>query len=158
MIPTLVETYKVVDMFGGPITTNAAVSSAFINTAGVVMVEALLTFNQAVSFQSVLTLKEAKTLAGGSSQAITGNAQWWVNGASATTDTLVRGTDGLTLTLATGTTPQTVALRFMPALLDPLFSYINMTIATSSQATDLVAGFWLLYTSYSQATPPTAVV
>lgn len=158
MIPTLAETYKIVDATAGPVTTNGTVTSTYVSVANAHVVELVLNFNQAVSFASVITLNEAKTVAGGSVQAITGNADFWANGATGTNDTLVKKTAGLTYTLATGTTPQLIIVRFMVALLDAGFSYVNFTIATSSQATNFVAGNWFLFDAFQQATPPTAVV
>ena len=156
-IPVLPELYKIVDATAGPTTTNASVTSTVVGVQNCHMVELVLNFNQAVSYASVITLCEAKTVAGGSGQAITTTVQWWANAATATNDTLVRKTDALTYTLATGTGAQLIVARINPATLDAGFMYVYFTMATSSQATDFVAGNWFLWQRYPQATPPTAV-
>ena len=159
-IPTLPEFCKIVDATAGPVTTNGGVTGQGITTKNAQMVTLVLMFTQAQSNATVITLQEATTVAGGSVKTLTNNAAIWTNSATATNDTLVRGVDAKTVTLATGANKQMVVCQINPAAMDNANSFdcLAFSISDSTQATNFVSGVWYLWMRYPQATPPTATV
>ena len=159
-IQTLPEFYKIVDATAGCVTTNGGVTGQGITTKGAQMVTLVLSFTQAQSHATVITMQEALTVAGGSAKTLTNNAAIWSNLATATNDTLVRRTDATTYTLATGAAKMQVVIQVNPAAMDNANSFdcLIFTLSDSSQATNFVSGVWYIYNRYPQATPPTAVV
>jgi small-conductance mechanosensitive channel len=160
MIPTLPEMFKIVDATAGCVTTNGGVTGQYINVKTGQMLFLVLSFTQAVGHATVITLKEATTVAGGSVKTVINTHKVWSNAATATNDILVRGTDATGLTLGSGVAKMQVVFEIDPAALDTAngFTCVGFTLSDSSQATNFVSGVYLLQTRFVQATPPSAVV
>jgi len=148
--------FKIVTAFA-PKTTNAALTSVPVTLKNAVKAWLILNFTQAVGFASTPTLKQATDIAIGTNAAGP-ISRIWSNLDVATTDTLVERTAAASYALTTGTTNMLVIFEIDPASLTDGYDVVYCTIATSSQASDFVAGEWLIQTNYAQATPPSAIV
>lgn len=157
MIQTLPEFYKIVDATAGPVTTNGGVTGQYVSVKNATGAFLVLSFTQAVGHATVITLKEATAVAGTGVQTVANTVKIWTNAATATNDTLVRGTDATTVTLGAGAAKMMVVVEFDLALLSAGFDVINFTASNSAQATNFVSGVWYLQMRFVQATPPTAV-
>jgi hypothetical protein len=157
---TLPELYKVVAATPGPVTTNGGVTGSYVSLKNAHKAWLVLTFRQAASHATVVTLKEAQTVAGTNVKTVISNHRNWRNSNVATDDTLVQLADAKTVTLATGTTHQMVVFEVDPDRLDidGGFDVAGFTVGDSSQATNFVAGVWILASSYASQLPPSAVV
>ena len=148
--------FKIVTAFA-PKTTNAALTSVAVTLKGCIKAWLVLNFTQAVGFASTPTLKQATDIAIGTNAAGP-VSRIWSNLDVATTDTLVERTAAASYALSTATTNMLVIFEIDPASLTDGYDVVYCTIATSSQASDFVAGEWVLQTNYAQATPPSAIV
>jgi hypothetical protein len=157
MIETLVEKYKIVDATAGPVTTNGAVTGAYISAKNAQMVWLVLQFTQAVGHATVTTITEATAVAGTGVQTIGTAVEIWSNETTAATDTLVRQTAAKTYTLTADVTKKMVVFQIDPRVMTATFDCLGFGISNSAQATDFVSGTWIILERYAQATPPTAI-
>ena len=148
--------FKIVTAFA-PKTTNAALTSQVVTLKNAVKAWLILNFTQAVGFASTPTIKQATDIAAGTNAAGP-TCRVWSNLDVGTTDTLVERTAAASYALTTATTNMLVVFEIDPATLTDGYDCIYCTIATSSQATDYVAGEWVLQTNFAQATPPSAIL
>jgi hypothetical protein len=140
-----------------PKTTNAALTSQVITLKGAVRAWLTLHFTQAAGFASVPTIKQATTIAAGTNAAGP-VCRIWANEDTAATDTLVAQTAGASYTVAADVKNKIVVFEIDPALLTDGYACVYCTIATSSQATNFVAGEWEILHNFHQATIPTAIL
>jgi hypothetical protein len=82
----------------------------------------------------------------------------WANEDCATTDTLVAKTAGASYTVTNDIKNKHVVFEIDPTTLTDGYECIYCTIATSSQATNFVAGEFYILTNCQQATPPSATL
>jgi len=148
--------FKLVTAFA-PKTTNAALTSVPVTLKNAIKAWLILNFTQAVGFASTPTLKQATDIAIGTNAAGP-VSRIWSNLDVATTDTLVERTAAASYALSTATTNMLVVFEIDPASLTDGYDVVYCTIATSSQATDFVAGEWVIQTNFAQATPPSAIL
>lgn len=148
--------FKVVQAFA-PKTTNAALTSQVVTLKGAVKAWLVLHFTQAVGFASVPTIKQATDIAAGTNAAGP-TCRVWANEDTAATDTLVAQTAGATYTVAADVKNKTVIFEIDPASLTDTYDCVYCTIATSSQATNFVAGEWVIQPNFQQATIPSAIL
>jgi hypothetical protein len=157
MIYSLPEIFKLVDATAGPVTTNGGVTGQYVHARNAQRGFLVLQFTQAVGHATVITIKEAKTIAGGSVQTVANSVQIWSNEATATTDTLVKQTAATTYTLTADVAKKMVVFQLDPALFTVDFCVWGFTVSDSSQATNFVSGFYLLADRFPQATPRSAI-
>lgn len=148
--------FKIVQAFA-PKTTNAALTSQVVTLKGAVKAWLVLQFTQAVGFASVPTIKQATTIAAGTNAAGP-TCRIWANEDTSLTDTLVAQTAGASYTVAADAKNKTVVFEIDPASLTDTYPCVYCTIATSSQATNFVAGEFVIQVNFAQATPPTAIL
>jgi len=148
--------FKIVQAFA-PKTTNAALSSQVITVKNAVKVWLVLHFTNAVGFASAPTLRQATDIAAGTNAAGP-TSRIWANEDAAATDTLVAQTAGALYTMAADIKLKMVVFEIDPASLTDGYDCLYCTIATSSQATNFVAGEWVIQTNFQQATPPSAIL
>jgi len=158
----LPELYKFVDATAGPVTTNGGVTSDYVSLKNAHKAWILLQFTQAVGHATVVTLKEAYNVAAGGAKAVVSDHKIWVNEDTAAGDTLVRATNGKTVTLTNDIKKKMVLVEIDPDALDinaaTPFDCINFTVSDSSQAGNFVSGVFILLERYKQATPPSAII
>jgi len=148
--------YKIVQAFA-PKTTNAALTSQVVTLKGAIKAWLVLHFTNAVGFASVPTIKQATDIAAGTNAAGP-TCRIWANEDTAATDTLVAQTAGATYTMAADVKNKMVVFEIDPASLTDGYDCVYCTIATSSQATDFVAGEWVIRPNFQQTTIPTAIL
>jgi hypothetical protein len=152
----LPEQFKIVN--GTPIiTTNGAVTCDYVSMKHVNMAWIVLTFLQGVSHETVINPRRATAVAPTGSVAIAHNAPNWKNADVSLTDTLVRGGDGVTVTLTAGTTTQLVVIQIDPAQMGDTFDVLGCVIDTSGQGGNFVVVNYFLEMRYGQATPPVVI-
>jgi len=148
--------FKIVQAFA-PKTTNAALTSQVVSVKLASKVWLVLHFTNAVGFASVPTLKQATDIAAGTNAAGP-VSRIWLNEDTATTDTLVAQTAAASQATDANAKNKMVVFEIDPATLTDGYDCVYCTIATSSQATNYVAGEWWLQTNFAQATPPSAIL
>ena len=140
-----------------PKTTNAALTSQVVTLKNAVRATLTLFFTQAVGFASTPTIKQATDIAAGTNAAGP-TCRIWSNLDISATDTLVERTAAASYAVSTATTNMHVVFEIDPASLTDGYDCVYCTIATSSQATNFVAGEWAIETNFKQATPPSAIL
>ena len=148
--------FKIVTAFA-PKTTNAALTSQVVTLKNAVKAWLVLSFTNAVGFASVPTIKQATDIAAGTNAAGP-TCRIWANEDVAATDTLVAQTAGASYAMAADVKNKLVVFEIDPATLTDGYDCVYCTIATSAQATDFVAGEWVIQTNFAQATPPSAIL
>lgn len=152
-IPTRI---KIVQAFA-PKTTNAALTSQVITLKGAIRAWLVLHFTQAVGFASTPTIKQATDIAA-ATNAAGPSCRVWANEDAAASDTLVAQTAGATYAVAADIKLKVVVFEIDPAAFTDGYDCVYCTIATSSQATNFVAGDWLILPNFQQATIPSAIL
>lgn len=153
---SLATAYKKVVAFN-PKTTNAALTSQVITLKGAVKATLTLIFTNAVGFASVPTIKQATDIAA-ATNAAGPTCRIWANEDVAASDTLVAQTAAASYTMAADIKNKVVVFEIDPASLTDGYDCVYCTIATSSQATNYVAGEWMIESNFQQTTIPTAIV
>ncbi len=156
MNQSLPTSFKIVQAFA-PKTTNAALTSQVVTLKNAVKAWLILHFTQAVGFASTPTIKQATDIAA-ATNAAGPTCRIWSNLDTSATDTLVERTAAASYALSTATTNMVVVFEIDPATLTDGYDCVYCTIATSSQATDYVAGEWIIRSNFAQTTPPTAIL
>ncbi len=152
----LPEQFKIVT--GSPVaTTNGAITADYVSLKNINMAWIICECLQAVSNETVINPRRATLVDGTGSVAIPHNAPNWKNADVSLTDTLVRGSDGTTVTLTAGATNQLVVIQSDPAQMGDTFDVLGCVVDTSGQATNYMTITYLLETRYAQATPPAAI-
>jgi hypothetical protein len=156
---SFVERYKIVDAFGGPVTTNQALTSDYVSLKGVHKAWIVANFHQAASHATTIQPQYSSDVAGTGATNITHSAKWWKNADVSTTDTLTKQTAATSQACSTGTTHQVLVVEIDPDDWAAAgYDCACFTIATSSQATDFVSANFVLAMRYPQANPPSAII
>lgn len=115
---------------------------------------------QANAATVAITLLQATAVAGTGSKAHTVTVPIWANEATATTDTLVRQTDGLSFTTSAALANKMIIFQIDPRFLDVAnnFDCIAFTTGASNAANITHATFLLTDPKFSQTTPPSAIL
>lgn len=153
----LAEQFKIVDATAGPVTTNGGVTGDYVSLKGVKRAWISLQFTQAVGHATAIQPQKATAVAPTGAASITAAARIWSNLATATDDTLVKRTSATSYTLGAGVAKMHVLIEIDPAEFTGAYDVLGFTVSDSSQATNFVAGLFILEMGYSQATPPTAI-
>jgi hypothetical protein len=153
----LPEQFKIVSGTAGIVTTNGGVTCDYVSLKNVNMAWIVLHFLQAAGHATVVNPRRATAVAPTGSVAIAHNAPHWLNTDIATTDTLVRGADGVTATLDVGVTNQLLVFQIDPAQMGDTYDVLGCVITTSGQGANFLCVVYNLETRYGQATPPAAI-
>lgn len=142
-----------------PKTTNATLASQVVTLKNAIKAWVVLEFTQAVGHATTPTLNQATSIAATTNKAGP-TVDIWANEDTAATDTLVKKTAGASYAVTNDIKNKQVVFEIDPARLDINNGYdcVYMTIATSSQATNFVAGSIYILNAYAQATPPSAII
>jgi hypothetical protein len=148
--------YKKVVAFN-PKTTNAALTSQVVSLKGAIKATLTLIFSNAAGFASTPTIKQATDIAAGTNAAGP-TCRIWANEDVAASDTLVAQTAGASYAVAADVKNKVVVFEIDPATLTDGYDCVYCTIASSSQATNFVAGEWMIQGNFQQTTIPTAIL
>jgi len=156
---SLAQSMNIVDATAGCVTTNGGVTSDYVSLKNVQKAFIILQLTQAVGHATVIAIRQALTVAGGSVKAIVGTPEWWENEDTAASDALVKQTAAVSLTMAADIKKKLVICEIDPALLDLANSFdcLNFTVSDSSEATNFVSATFVLLNRYQQSTPPVAI-
>lgn len=157
---SLPEVFKIVDATAGPVTTNGGVTSDYVSLKNASYAWIILQFTQAVGHATVIQPQVATAVAPTGAASITFAADIWQNADTAASDTLVKATSATSLTLAADIKKKLVVIGIDPAKVvaqGGTYDVIGFTVSDSSQATNFVAGKFLLQMKYQQATPPVVI-
>jgi hypothetical protein len=143
-----------------PRTTTGAVTATlanYISVKNAVKVYLLMSFNQAASHATVITLERA-TGVGKMGTAPTGNVaitapmmRWWSDVDCATLETMAARTPAVAVTLTAGATPQIHLVEFVLDALGSGYDVVGFTIASSGEATNFISATWLVQMKYGMA-------
>lgn len=150
---------KIVDAVAGCVTTNGGVTSDYVSLKNVHKAWIVVQMTQAVGHATVIAVRQATAVAGTGVKAITVSVPIWENEDTAASDTLVKQTDAVSLTVTNDIKKKMVIFEVDPRTLDQANSFdcLNFTISDSSQATNFASGMFILLERYAQATPPAAI-
>jgi len=157
---SLAENFKYVDATAGCVTTNGGVVCDYVSAKHAHKVWIVLQFTQAVAHATVIQPQVATAVAPTGATSITFAAKWWENEDTATSDTLVKQTAATSLTLTADVKKKMVICEIDMsdvAAMGITYDVIGCTISNSAQATNFVAGHYVLAERFAQATPPTAI-
>lgn len=155
---TFAERYKIVQGIQ-PRTTNAGFSSDWVSLRNTNKAVIVVNLTQAVGHATAFTLSQATAVAGGDTKAMTNDCQIWANEDCAASDTLVRKADAKAYTVANDVKNKMIVFEVDPSNLDVNnnFDCISLTVADSSQATNIASVEFFLYSKYEQVTKPSAI-
>ena len=153
----LPEQFKIVQGSAGAVTTNGGFVGDTVSLKNINMAWIVLNFDNATGHATVINPMRATAVLPAGSVAIAHNAPNWVNDAAQTSDTLVRGADGTTVTTGATITNKLVVIQIDPAQMGDTFDVLGCVITASVEVTNFVAVEYILETRYGQATPPTAI-
>jgi hypothetical protein len=157
---TLPEHCKIVSgTNAGPVTTNGVVTLDSISMKNAIKVWIVAQLIHTAGAAEVITPMVGATVATAVT-AITFTTPWWLNAATATTDTLVRQADAVTCAFTVAVTGQLMVIEIDPA--DALaqnitFDCLGGSISTSATAANFVSVNYFIQERYSQSTPPAAI-
>ena len=157
---SLPEDFKYVDATAGVVTTNGGVTCDYISAKHAHKVWIVLQFTQAVGHATVIQPQVATAVLPTGATSITFSAKWWENETTAVGDTLVKQTAATSLTLDAVISKKMVICEIdlsAVAAMGATYDVIGCTISNSAQATNFVAGHYVLAERFAQATPPTAI-
>ena len=155
---TLPENFKIVQGLS-PVTSNGGADSDYVCLKNIKKAYILVEATQAVGHATVFAPYQATAVAGTSAKVLANAVKIWENEDTASSDTLVRQTDAINLTVTADVKNKTVLFEIDPATLDTAnnFDCIKLNVSDSSQATNFVSVTFILETKYAQATPPAAI-
>lgn len=157
MQPFHPETYKIVQLLA-PAADAAGRTSGYCTIKDAKSAFLVVSMDQGNAATALLSLLQAKTVAGGSSKAGP-SVPIWANLDVAASDALARATDGATYTTDAGVKKKLVVFQIDPSALDVSNGFDCIGISTgASNAANITSAMLFLESRYPQATPPTAVV
>lgn len=156
---TFVEKYKIVEGIH-PRTTTGGFSTDWVSLKNANKAIIVVHLTQAAAHATAFTLAQATAVAGGDTKAMTNNCHIWANEDCAASDTLVRQTDAKAYTVAADVKHKIIVFEVDPANLDVNndFDCISLTVADSSQATNIASVAFYLDYKYEQVTKPSAII
>ena len=157
---SLPEEYKIVDVTAGCVTTNGGVTTDIVSLKNAHKAWLMFQLTQAVGHATALVPWQCTNVAAGGAKVLTNVVPIWANEDTAASDALVAQTAAVNYTVTNDIKKKQVIFEIDPATLDVAngFDCIKVVIADSSQATDFVAGQFVLQERYKQATPPSAII
>jgi len=144
-----------------PQTSNAVLTSDYISMKHAHKVWIVAHCTQAVAGTFTITPDVATAVLPAGDVAATYASKWWLNGAVAATDTLVRQADAVAITITNNATDQLAVMEIDPAeqiaTHGAAFDCLGVVTTTSGQATDFISVLFYIEERYPQATPPVAI-
>jgi len=159
MNETFVESFKIVQGIQ-PRTTNGGFSSDWVSLKNINKAIIVVNLTQAAGHATAFTLAQATAVAGTGTKAVTNNVPIWANEDCATSDTLVRQTDAKAYTITNDIKNKMIVFEVDPAIaMDTAndFDCLGLTVADSSQATNIASVEFFLYAKYQQVIKPSAI-
>lgn len=155
----LPEHCKIVDATAGPVTTNGGITADYVSLKNVHKAWIVVQLTQAVGHATVVAVRQATAVAGTGVKALANVVPCWENEDTAASDTLVRQTDAVSITVTADVKKKQVIFEVDPSALDLAnsFDVLNFTVSNSSQATNFAAGQYILWMRYKEDTPPAAI-
>ncbi|MGJ5163170.1 hypothetical protein [Bradyrhizobium sp. HKCCYLR1051] len=153
---SLPQNLKIVPLLA-PTTTNGGVDSRRVNTAGFHKVWLVAEMKQAAGHATVVTLRQATAVTGGSNAAGPAATQNWLNEDAAAADALTKNANANAVTVTNNIKSKQVVFEVLPEDLTAGSPYVYLNFSDSSQATNFVSVTAYGHPRYTQATPPTAV-
>ena len=116
--------------------------------------------NQAAANTMAITVEQATNVAAGSSKAITNAVPIWAKEDCATSDELVRQSDGVAFTTSAATKHKLIVFQVDPGSLDKANGFDCLTVKTgASNAANITSAFYVLSDyRYQGDAPPSAIV
>ena len=139
------------------VTTNAEVVCDYVSLKNVNMAWIVLQFLQAAGHATVVNPRRATAVLPAGSVAIAHNAPNWVNESTAASDTLVRGADGITVTLGAAISNKLVVIQIDPNQMGATYDVLGCVIDATGQA-NFVSVEYFLEMRYGSVLPPTVIV
>ena len=156
MAQTFVEQFKMTN--GTPVaTTDGGITCDYISVKNAHRVTIVVDLLQAASHTTALTVNVATSVAAAGATAMVATVPIWKNADISSTDTLVRGTDAVTVLATAGATNQQLVMEIPIAKLAAGYDCIAAILDNSSQANNYAVVNYFIETRYPQATPPTAI-
>lgn len=146
---------KIVQLLS-PTTTNGGATSDVISLKNAVRATIIVDLKQAAGHATVVSLRQATDVAAGTNAAGP-TCQVWLNEDTAAADTLVKQSDGASVTVTNNVKSKQVVFEVDPSMLTDGYDCVYVTLSDSSQATNFANATALIRTSYQQATPPAAI-
>jgi len=155
---TLVQRNKIVTAICNQ-TTNGALTGDYVCLKNAIRCTVVVLLDQVAGHATAITIEQATDAAMGSTKAITNVVPIWQNADTAATDTLVRATDAVSLTVANDIKEKMIVFDIDPSLLDVAndFDWITVKTAASSEA-NYVTAIYVLEAKIQGDPPPTAIV
>ena len=157
---SLPENLKVVDLMPGILDTFAERTCDYVSLKNVHMAWIIILLTQTAGHETLLQPQVATGVTPAGATSITFATDIWVNEDTATSDTLVKQTSATSFSVAGDIARKMVVFRIDPADVvaqGSTYDCIGCVIESSKQL-NYVAGVYVLYERYKQATPPTATL
>lgn len=124
-----------------PTTTNAAITTPYINCAKAEMVYFICTLKQAASHETVVSIYQATSSAGGSAKIIANTVPIWYSEDISASSELTRATNAVSKTISSAVADQVVVFQLDPAALDLTndFDWAAIHTTASSEATNFLS-------------------
>lgn len=107
----------------------------------------------------LLSLLQAKDVSGTSSKALANNARWWAALDQATSDLLVRQTDGVSFTTDAAVKNKIIVAEIDPAMLDIANGFVTIAVSTgASNAANITSAQVFLSVRMRGDQPPSNIV
>lgn len=121
-------------------TTNAAITTPYINCAKALMIYFVCTLKQAAAHATVVSIYQATTSAGGSAKVIANAVPIWYSADISASSELTRATNAVSKTLSAVIADQVVVMQLDPAALDLTndFDWAAIHTTASSEATNFL--------------------
>lgn len=159
MNKTFVERFKIVQGIQ-PRTTNAGFSSDWVSLKNVNKAYVVVNLTQAVGHATAFTLAQATAVAGTGTKAVSNNVPIWANEDCVATDSLARQTDAKAYTVTADVKNKMIVFEIDPATaMDTAnnFDCIGLTVADSSQATNIASVEFYLDMKYQEDLSPAVI-
>ena len=150
----LPQQFKIVDASAGCVTTNGGFTCDYITLKYAKRAWIVVSFTQAVGHATVIQPQWATGVLPAGAVSITAVQNIWENEDTAASDTLVRQTAAVSLTVAADVKKKHVIIEIDPASFPATFDVLGCTISDSSQANNYASVLYLVEQGYAQGTPP----
>ena len=153
---SLPQSCKIVQLIQ-PKTTSGAITSDAVSLKNCVKAWLIFHLTQAAVHATLITPRQATDVAVGTN-AVVPAVPIWANEDVATSDALVAQTAAANYTVTADVKNKIVIFEIDPVLLTDGYPVVYATVAASGEATNFVAAEAILWSTYQQATPPSAIV
>lgn len=146
----LIEKYKVIQAFE-PKTTNAAITSSYVDLKNANTAAVIVNLTQAVAHETEISLYQAKDIKGTDEKPLDNNVPILGNEDVSKSDRLERKADGVSYKVEKIAKNKQIIFNIDPAKLDVnnRFCYLGLKIGASSQATNFASAEFIVENKYS---------